>query len=1351
MSKAKTDSNRPQYYEEPKPINAWFLYVPPETFSVTVPYDAAPVGCQTDDAILFTDRERKTFLGVRRVCLAHDEIAPDGSRLLRFDFDRAVDFETPVSAEKVFKPNLFYTDLERLKCVGVDELNAVLRAAGAPDYSDLPRFDEDRYGQKTLDETECRARVRDLFCRIVELNLLGPAGGEKESIVDQRVRDRYLIGRLAPHDSTVDPDSEPNQVEDDGEEYENDSADVQESEELFDDARDFSKGYDDDRDREEDTVGSAIRASLTPSSIGMTFCVGTDVSEIEISASWGAYERVFREGWRSYAEDGPKYCWLRSPQGGKIRLPIPKRGGELGERPVEKERPKIVVNGRVTEPLPNGLRLVSVFLLNRQEPLKTEKDRNWIFQAKLTARGVGGAPIFQSRSLALRPDGAQVRDAEEEELDMIYRDHYEFAVGHNVSVHAVPSPETPERAVEISTSFLPSCDLPTTESRDAGALDMRWLAVTDENKLFSKLDEFERDYLGWIEEKALEIDDPKSRLRGAGHDFKASADEVVARCREAHKRIVEGIATLRENPEALRAFRFMNGVMADQRVHTLYAAARAKEFAGGKRNRERRAGVQVEDFDKSDNHRWRPFQLAFILISLPSLADPRRPDRSEVHGAADLLWFPTGGGKTEAYLGLAAFAMAIRRRQGALGGLDADRGLTVVMRYTLRLLTLQQFQRAATLICAMEVKRRESPDIWGKTPFTLGLWVGQKTTPNKTEQSESAIKSARNGRSYGSTPAQLPRCPWCGGEIEPGRDIKVDRDALRTVLKCGCPYGDCDFASEKAGLPVVVVDEEIYRRPPSMLIATVDKFAKIAWENASRTLFGRVERECPRHGLCWPGCDCNQSHNAGQKKGLESAKVYPVKAIRPPDLIIQDEFHLISGPLGTIVGLYESAIDELCSWELDGRKIRPKIVASTATTRRAKEQCDRVFEREVKIFPPNGLDASDNYFSKRQTGENRSGRRYVGICSPGTTQQTAAVRVYAHLVTCARFLFNRFGKFADPYMTLVGYFSSLRELGGARRIVEDNVRTLASKVEFSPHDPYPGLARRYLWGAIEELTSRVASADVPDKLESLALEFNPDLEPHVPQDAVDVVLATNMLSVGVDVQRLGLMLVYNQPKNSAEYIQATSRVGRKYPGLVFTLFSWGRPRDFSHYESFEQYHATFYKFVEAQSVTPFAPRALDRGLTGVMVGLLRVAEEKLSDNEAAGKMRDHEIRSRAEELLVPIGDRAERVAGAPRGDYARALVGQRLDEWEKAANDQNARLGYERTQHSGDLKGLVHKPGVKPWDSGTVGLSMREVEPELGLILDKSDDVEERPWSMNSKKTDSSSAKEYAQGGSENV
>ena len=286
----------------------------------------------------------------------------------------------------------------------------------------------------------------------------------------------------------------------------------------------------------------------------------------------------------------------------------------------------------------------------------------------------------------------------------------------------------------------------------------------------------------------------------------------------------------------------MNDVMADQRVHTLYAAARAKEFAGGKRNRERRAGVQVEDFDKSDNHRWRPFQLAFILISLPSLADPRRPDRSEVHGAADLLWFPTGGGKTEAYLGLAAFAMAIRRRQGALGGLDADRGLTVVMRYTLRLLTLQQFQRAATLICAMEVKRRESPDIWGKTPFTLGLWVGQKTTPNKTEQSERAIKSARNGRSYGSTPAQLPRCPWCGGEIEPGRDIKVDRDALRTVLKCGCPYGDCDFASEKAGLPVVVVDEEIYRRPPSMLIATVDKFAKLAWENASRTLFGKVER-----------------------------------------------------------------------------------------------------------------------------------------------------------------------------------------------------------------------------------------------------------------------------------------------------------------------------------------------------------------------------------------------------------------------------------------------------------------------------------------------------------------------------
>src|SRR5690606_34052068 len=229
-----------------------------------------------------------------------------------------------------------------------------------------------------------------------------------------------------------------------------------------------------------------------------------------------------------------------------------------------------------------------------------------------------------------------------------------------------------------------------------------------------------------------------------------------------------------------------------------------------------------------------------------------------VEAFADLLWFPTGGGKTEAYLGVAAFAMGIRRLQKNLGGYDGSRGLTVIMRYTLRLLTLQQFQRAATLVCSMEAIRREDESTWGEEPFTLGLWVGNKVTPGKTEDAHAAIEALRSGdrnRAGISSPAQLTSCPWCGSEILPGRDIVVDKVAKRTTLYCGDKLGQCAFTKARSsgaahpGLPVKVVDEEIYHRPPSMMIATVDKFAMMAWKPAVRTLFGRGREECERHAL----------------------------------------------------------------------------------------------------------------------------------------------------------------------------------------------------------------------------------------------------------------------------------------------------------------------------------------------------------------------------------------------------------------------------------------------------------------------------------------------------------------------
>jgi ATP-dependent helicase YprA (DUF1998 family) len=584
----------------------------------------------------------------------------------------------------------------------------------------------------------------------------------------------------------------------------------------------------------------------------------------------------------------------------------------------------------------------------------------------------------------------------------------------------------------------------------------------------------------------------------------------------------------------------------------------------------------------------------------------------------------------------------------------------------------------------------------------------------------------------------LTSCPWCGSEIAPGREIRVDRDLGRTFVYCGDKYGRCEFSQAKSknlGLPVLVVDDEIYRHPPSMLIATVDKFAMMAWRGQVRALFGKANRECPRHGLLWPEADCNGNHT--KKGSLEAVKVKEITPIRPPDLIIQDEFHLISGPLGTMVGLYETAVDELSTWAVDGKAIRPKIVASTATVRKAEEQVNNVFLRRVSVFPPHGLDVEDNFFSVQRSVEDKPGRLYMGICSPGSSRPAVLIRVYVALLTAAQSLFQRFGAAADPYMTVVGYFNSLRELGGMRRLAEDDVQTRAYRVQMSDVKR-PGLSQRSV-RIVDELTSRVSNKEIPKKLDQLEVKFKPTWEKGETR-AIDIVLATNMLSVGVDVNRIGLMVVNGQPKNTAEYIQATSRVGRSFPGLVCTVLTWSRPRDLSHYETFEHYHATFYKHVEAQSVTPFAARALDRGLTGAMVSLLRLENDSMNPNPGAQSL-DSSGKAEALRARKVLSERAWKVKDKAARATADSMTADRIDRWVKEAVKAGRRLGYETARGQGDLAALLKKPGALAWDEFTVPMSMREVEPGVQLIMDASKHSTEPPsWKPKVKKANGGDA-----------
>ncbi|MGH7715192.1 MAG: DISARM system helicase DrmA, partial [Vulcanimicrobiaceae bacterium] len=982
----------------------------------------------------------------------------------------------------------------------------------------------------------------------------------------------------------------------------------------------------------------------------------------------------------------------------------------------------------------NGDRLVTLFLVNAQTEPEENKDSAWVFQPELIVRAADDSDkaIFRRRvSLSGKDD-----DDERKALEMIYREEVEFAVGHGISVHAETDGGDTERAREVRTVVMPQYEVPVTETPglrpedrpamremvEKGHLDMEVLADMDRGALVAVLTALASDYKTWIDEQ-------KSRI-GAdvlGHDAQAAA--ALDRCTEIERRLREGIAVLADvgNDKALAAFRFANRAMARQRVHSLFALSR--------RRGENRP---LADFDQRRNRSWRPFQLAFILLSIPSLADPSHNDRTKpIEAFADLLWFPTGGGKTEAYLGVAAFAMAIRRLQGNLGGLDGSRGLTVIMRYTLRLLTLQQFQRASALICAMELLRQEAlaggDTSLGSVPFTIGLWVGNKVTPGTTEDSHRAIQDIRNPEKFdagGTSPAQLTSCPWCGCDVSPKHDVEVDTAAKRTTIYCGDKLGGCEFSKGKSskkphpGIPVLVVDEEIYHRPPSMMIATVDKFALMAWRGEVRTLFGRANTECPRHGLLWPGAECTGTHRA--YKSLPSTAVRNVTTIRPPDLIIQDEFHLISGPLGTMVGLYETAINELCSWELEGKTVQPKIVASTATVRKAAEQVNNVFMRRVAVFPPHGLDVSDNYFSIQRSIDLMPGRRYLGVCSPGSSRPAMLIRVYTAFLTASQALFDRFGQAADPYLTTVGYFNSLRELGGMRRLAEDDVQTRSYRVQMSLVDR-PGLAQRSV-GNIRELTSRVSSRDIPRYLDQLEVKFKAEFDPTLGRyvtkwedgeaRAIDVVLATNMLSVGVDVNRLGLMVVNGQPKGTAEYIQATSRVGRFFPGLVCTVLTWARPRDLSHYETFEHYHATFYKHVEAQSVTPFSPRAMDRGLTGTLLSVMRLENPAFNPNPGAGAL-DKPDRPEAVDARDLLVSRAWEISHeAALRDLASSELKERLDEWAHEAGKGGRTLAYEKKgPNRATTVALLKRPGIQAWDNFTVPMSMREVEPGVGLIM----------------------------------
>ncbi len=1099
--------------------------------------------------------------------------------------------------------------------------------------------------------------VRSRLVEVLKRDLVGPASDDELLTMDPKLF--YLTGFLVPRGAPVEVLESP-----------------EEDEEM-------ESGDSDD----DGTTEQAPRKAFLPSSMGLSVLIPKTAQYVEVTASWGQYtSEPVPQAEREAAEKKRRRVrprWRRVAVERTIRLTLPPSGR------VEEELVPGVKIMAVVRPI-DGARAAGVFLVN-ERPIEegTASPASFLFQAQL---GIALAAGFVPR-----PDARGRRGADEEDErigELQYRDVFEYAVGHGVSVEATL---VEGKCTEVCTAWMPSSAVEKVIPSQVENLQLQMEVLAEERDaevLATMLRPLPTGYEGWL---------AKQSRTQVGQHQRVVLDRLLADGEAVRRRIADGIEALSQ-ADVREAFQIANRAMA-------------------RAQRQRNPKLAPE---------WRPFQLAFVLMNLRGMDQPDHVDRKCV----DLLYFPTGGGKTEAYLGLAAFTLALRRlRNPGLTGA----GLSVVMRYTLRLLTLDQLERATQLICAMELERRERKErgdaSLGDWPFEIGLWVGKKVTPNRMrserydDTTAEFLVQAYARDSSKPRPVPVERCPWCSSDAT-STDVRFDISADRSTLLVKCLGRDCPFSG---GLPAVYVDEAIYRRLPCFLIATVDKFASLPWEGQTATLFGKVDRHDRGgfYGACRPG--------VGERFGTDG--------LPPPDLIVQDELHLITGPLGTMVGVYEMAIDLLARGRKEGKEWGPKIIASTATVRRASSQIHALFGRsESTIFPPPGPDRRDSFFARTVPASERPPRLYVGVAAPGRSIKVAMLRTYLALLGGAQRLYTEGGgpapnNPADPYMTLLGYFNSLRELGGARRIVEDEVvsRALAYGERARVGQKTVDFASRSVVEPVE-LTSRESTASISKSKARLnvPLSARPDKKSKRAQRdlpaPIDVALATNMISVGLDIQRLGLMVVLGQPKMTSEYIQTTSRVGRddRRPGLVVTILNPHKARDRSHYERFDAYHASFYRGVEATSVTPFAPPAIKRGFKAIVLALARLEQEELTADDHAIAMRRPAVYDSVSQMPARLAARAgAAVVAAKHEDLVaeqastsasvRRQAAAFLRAWKSYAESITADRGA--ISYTGEA-GMLHGPlelqtastdRNRPWV--TARRSLRDVEPSVDVYL----------------------------------
>ncbi len=1294
---------------------------------------------------------------------------------------------------------------------------------------------------------------RELVLSALVREILGPRGGARETLrSDEDPVDEYIAGVLAPHrPGSVELDADDDLVGDQGF--------------MPDDQMDPGPGVASPCFDPTALPSPALDPRSRPASLGLSFCLDGDGPAVDLCCSWARYRQVAGGGWERHPD---VQVWE------EISCT---RGHQL--TPASDAGIRVHVRSRWHE----GRWRVSVFLVNVTSCEGRPGTEEHLFQPQIRVRCRPGTQV-----VSLDEGRGTSDDEDQQSLALQYRERRSFARGHLCST--TWSEIDPERAHPTLTS--PS-DVPFTwldgqevlgqpaASRfsppdvrteyvpvvPVNAPDKTWPAdlhepqfspewvseAWDPTQMRTGLDPLAAGYETWIQVREADI-------AALGPDEQETARRHLHGCRAVLGRIRAGIDLLARDDDVRLAFCFANRAIAIQSRWT-----------------------------KGRVNSWWPFQLAFQLLNLPAIADRGHGDRS----VCDLLWFPTGGGKTEAYLGLAAFTMAYRRLKALRDGEGhGGAGVAVLSRYTLRLLTIQQFRRALALITACEMLRVDrssgargwrpsacpdrAEDIWGGLRFSTGLWVGGAVTPNNLQDFTYRDRAGRlipvhgalstlEGRGAGEgEPAQVLTCPACSSHlaISPDgfqrgesvtlhfvlgdaarastppseaefssppfdvayRQIDIHQDPqfctlsihfslsdqakpetvdawfrehvrramgpetwlvaarasrpgyfLRSMrwgrsrsnkpidFEIFCPNPSCDLnrdmawsetrptgpwpvipaflgaagAMTRCPIPAWTVDEQIYQWCPSIVVATVDKFARLSFEPRAASLFGNVESYNEHLGYhrnwCPPLGPAALPSAPLQNPG--SGRNMPVPPFAPPDLILQDELHLIEGPLGSMVGLYETAVDLLASAVHGDGWSRPKYIASTATVRNAASQVQSLYVRELAVFPPPGLSVDDTFFAR--TGRihpldaDPPGRLYVGVCAPGRGAQTPIVRIWSRLLehVAERRSAGIPDVDLDPFWTLVGYFNAIRELRGAVALTRQDIPQRLAAIgtpsrvleEDEPLELRSGQDPMLLPALLGQLQASLGGATAP----------------------VNVVVATSMFGTGVDVDRLGLMVVHGQPKTTSAYIQATGRVGRSRGGLIVTFFRASRPRDLNHYEFFATYHNLLYSFVEPITVNPFAPRARDRALGPVAVALLRQAAWL---EGAGGCIPVHDrwrvqqriqrgihclahematVRRNADVDAIPLlfeeRSRAQPSSRRPLPMDTQDHSGSELDCWQQLAARTGGRLVYyestlinlpQRPVVLGDLAHEVARTGVAYEDAPN---SLRDVEPTITI------------------------------------